>query len=229
MSRHRTAEEAKTEHIAKMGHTLGHLYDALWQEVAWLYKKWGEYVSLFGTNLDRINQLNRAAPAFFRVVQDSLWEDVLLHIARLTDPPQTAGKQNLSFQRLAQNTADSSVAHQVEKLTANALESTAFARDWRNRKLAHRDLHLALGQGAVPLVPASRAQVKECLASLAAILNTVSAHYLDSTTMFDIGTSAAGAESLLYFIDIGLRVEDEKHERLRRGDYRLDDVEHRSL
>lgn len=228
MSSYRTAAEAKADHIAKMGQGLGHIYDALWQEIAWLYTKWGEYVALFGTSESRIDLLNKAAPAFFRVVQDSLWEDILLHIARLTDPPRSAGKQNLSFQALAQFTDTSAIASQVAQLTAKALESSAFARDWRNRKLAHRDLNLALGQIAEPLAPASRAQVKECLASLAAILNVVSEHYLDSSTMFDVETSHAGAESLLYCIDDGLRYEDERTERFRRGEYRSDDLE-RSL
>jgi hypothetical protein len=85
-STHRTSDEAKIERIAKMGEELGELYDALWQQVAWLYQKWGEYVVLFGTKPSRVELLNLAAPKFFRIVQDTLWKDVLLHIARLTDP-----------------------------------------------------------------------------------------------------------------------------------------------
>ena len=94
----RTPEEARTEHIRVMGEELGSLYDALWQEVAGLHGKWSEYAALFGTRESRVDLLNQAAPYFFRIVQDSLWEDVLLHIARLTDPPKSAGKSNLTVQ-----------------------------------------------------------------------------------------------------------------------------------
>jgi hypothetical protein len=212
-----------------MGNELGRLYDALWQEVAWLHVKWREYVTLFGTTPSRIELLNKAAPSFFRVIQDSLWEDVLLHIARLTDSPRSMGKHNLSFRQLAKIALDLNIASQIEKLTAAALETSAFARNWRNRKLAHRDLHLALGQGAEPLPPVSRAQVKEALATLSAILNAVAAHYLDSTTMFDVDTTSQGAEALLYCIDDGLRFEEERHQRISRGECRQDDLQHRSL
>lgn len=227
--RHRTAEESKADHIERMGNELGRLYDALWQEVAWLHVKWREYVTLFGTTPSRIELLNKAAPSFFRVIQDSLWEDVLLHIARLTDSPRSMGKHNLSFRQLAKIALDLNIASQIEKLTAAALETSAFARNWRNRKLAHRDLHLALGQGAEPLPPVSRAQVKEALATLSAILNAVAAHYLDSTTMFDVDTTSQGAEALLYCIDDGLRFEEERHQRISRGECRQDDLQHRSL
>ncbi|WP_407690639.1 AbiU2 domain-containing protein [Rhodocyclus tenuis] len=70
-----------------MGGEIGKVYSALWQEVAWINKKWNQYVELFGTSPERIELLNRAAPSFFRTFQDSLLDDVLLHLARLTDPP----------------------------------------------------------------------------------------------------------------------------------------------
>jgi hypothetical protein len=59
--------------------------------------KWGEYVELFGTKPSRIDLRNRAAGGFFRVVQDGLWEDVLLHVARLTDAPRSGGRANLTI------------------------------------------------------------------------------------------------------------------------------------
>lgn len=92
----RTADQALAENIRVMGKDLGELYSALWQEVAWVHSKWAEYVQLFGVKESRIDLLNRAAPRFARLLQDSLWEDVLLHIARLTDPAKSMGKSNLN-------------------------------------------------------------------------------------------------------------------------------------
>ena len=42
----RSADEAKADNIHAMGEELGLLYDALWQQVTWLYSKWEEYVEL---------------------------------------------------------------------------------------------------------------------------------------------------------------------------------------
>ena len=77
-----------------MGEELGSLYHALWQEVVWLHTEWGEYVQLYGTKPSRIRLLNEAAPSFFRLVQDGLFETTVLKIARLTDPPKSLGKPN---------------------------------------------------------------------------------------------------------------------------------------
>src|SRR2546430_16292006 len=65
--------------------------NALWNEVAWLHAKWHEYKELYGEKPPRLELLNRASGFFFRIVQDTLWENTLLHLARLTDPSRSAG------------------------------------------------------------------------------------------------------------------------------------------
>ena len=97
----RTAEQSLAEHIEIMGAEVGSIYSALWQEIAWIHKKWAQYVALYGTNPARIKLMNHVAPSMFKTVEDALWADVLLHLARLTDPPKSAGKRNLSIQQLA--------------------------------------------------------------------------------------------------------------------------------
>ena len=205
-----------------MGSELGELYSALWQELAWIHAKWGEYVALFGTSPGRIDLLNEVAPKFFRTVQDSLWEDVLLHLARLTDSPRSMGKDNLSVRSLPELPSLNSTLLPIEGLVASAVATTAFARDWRNRKLAHGDLSLALGQAVQPLVPASRQAVKDALKALIAILNALSEEYLDSTTMFE--SDDADAVALLYVLRDGLRYESERRERVKTGTYTPEDL-----
>jgi hypothetical protein len=86
MAHYRSEPEIKQYYIERMGTQLGTFFYALWQEVAWLYIKWQEYIELFGKKPSRVDLLNNAAPLFFRIVQDALWYDILMHIARLTDP-----------------------------------------------------------------------------------------------------------------------------------------------
>ena len=225
----RTAAQAKADHIAKMGNEIGTIYSALWQEVAWINKKWAQYVELFGTSPERIELLNRAAPSMIRTVQDTLWEDVLLHLARLTDPPRSMGKANLSVRQLAALLVSSPIKANAESLAVAALDACEFSRDWRNRRLAHRDLDLALDRAVQPLAPASRATVKASLAALEELLNAVSLHYLDSTTLFDLGPGGEDAVSLLYLLRDGLQFRDDRLARIKRGEQRPGDLKHEAL
>src|SRR5665811_344126 len=95
--------------------------------------------------------------------------------------------------------------------------------------IAHKDLQLAMRTGAEPLMPASRAKVKEVMGSISDILNALSTHYMDSTTMFESIGDSGGALSLLYVLGDGLRAEKERQERLKAGDYREADSQARDL
>lgn len=229
MARSETYDGIKKRHVESMGEDLGLLFDALWNEVAWLYAKWNEYVELFGTKPSRIDLVNRVAPLFFRVVQDTLWEDTLLHIARLTDPPKSMGKHNLTIERLDDMVTDDQAKTNITKLIKVAKEKADFCRDWRNRHIAHRDFHLAMDEGAEPLKSASRAKVKEALEAISAVLNAISVHYTGSTIGFDSMPSPGGAVSMLYVLDDGLQAEKEKQERIGAREYRADDFKPRDL
>ena len=225
----RTAEESRAHYIERMGEPLGGVYSCLWQELAWLYSKWNEFKTLFGTKRSRIDLLNNAAPHFFRVIQDSLWEDTILHIARLTDPPKSVGKDNLSVQLLPALVSDTTLSAELERLIDAAKEASEFCRDWRNRRLAHRDLDLALGDAAVALKAGSREKVGKALDALAKILDAVSTHYLDSSTMFDMGGNIGGGDCLLRIIHDGLKAEENLMERIREGNILPDDFNHPDL
>jgi hypothetical protein len=229
MSPHRTADEVKQHCLDSMGEELGRFYHELSNELDWLYIKWSEYVELYGTRPARVEMLNKAAGGFFRVVQDALLDDVLLHIACLTDPSMSAGRRNLTVRGVPDLIDRPMLRRSIEKRIDAAVQCANFARDWRNRRIAHRDLALALEQGAEPLMPASRAKCKKAIQAITEVLNKVSSAYLGSTTVFDSLENSAGAISLLYVIDDGLRVEDEREARFRSKDYRPDDYQRRDL
>ena len=70
MSRFMSAEEVRLDHLAKMGSDLGPVFNAIHNEVGWLYVKWDQYRALFGTKPGRIDLLNEGAPLFFHIMQD---------------------------------------------------------------------------------------------------------------------------------------------------------------
>jgi hypothetical protein len=232
MSQSRTADESKQDYVQLMGEPLGKIFHALWQEMAWLYTKWGEYVALYGTKPGRIDLMNKSAPRFFRIVHDSLWEETLMHIARLTDPAETGKtekKENLSIQRLLLMVPDETLKQSLEEKIETAKGKSEFCRDWRNRRIAHIDLQLAIEDGINPLQPASRVAVKEALSAIADVLNTVTLHYNDSTTRFDVPNGYGGGESLLHVIDDGLKMDEERAMRIQSGDFRESDFEPRDI
>ena len=97
MSGEQTADQVKKENLDKLGPQLGPVFSELRDDLAWLQVKWGEYRELYGTSSERIELMNSAAGLFFRILQDAMWEDALLHLCRLTDPAVMGSKKNLSI------------------------------------------------------------------------------------------------------------------------------------
>lgn len=190
-----------------MGEALGSQFDALFREVAWLHFRWGEYVELVDSPT-RVEVLNQAASALFRIILEALWEQTLLHIARLTDRPKSLGKENLTILNLPELVNDHEMKKTLVELVETAESKTKFCRDWRNRHIAHRDLDLAMNKSAKELDTASISLVDEALASIAKVLNEVSLHYTDGALHFTRGVGGAGnALRLLHLLNHGMRAQ----------------------
>jgi hypothetical protein len=178
----------------------------------------------------RIDLMNKVAPLFFRVVQDSLFEVTLLHIARLTDPPKSAGKENLTVKRIPLLVSDQRLSGVLKSKIEVAVQKSEFCRDWRNRLIAHQDLKLAIEEEGINLLPpANREMVQKALDSIADVLNTVIYHYKESEIGFGFTYGNGGGESLLYIIDDGLRAEEERTKRIKNGDFREEDFQARDI
>jgi hypothetical protein len=218
MGENRTADQVRDDQVRVLGPELGAFYHALQNEVTWVYAKWLEYRKLFASSEKRVDLLNEAAGFFFRVVQDVLWEDVLLHIARLTDPPKSAGKPNLTIQRLANLIPEPHVAADVRNLVSEAVEKCSFAKEWRHRRLAHKDLDLALEAAhATPLPGVSRQAVTEALEAIASVLNEVESHYFDSEVGFEHFLAPDDAEALVHHLAVAIRNDKRQRERFQQG------------
>lgn len=119
--------------------------------------------------------------------------------------------------------------NEIKRLIDSAIQKADFCRDWRNRRLAHKDLKLSLSDEAVPLKPASREKVKDVLEAISSIMNAIAGHYMDTTIIFDGLTRLKGAEALLYIIDDGIKAEMRRRERIRTRKYNEDDLKNRNL
>jgi hypothetical protein len=76
-----------------------------------------------------------------------------------------------------------------------------------------------LQQSATELAMANRKRIKNAVAAIAAVLNAVSGHYLKSETRFDVAGTHGGSGPLLYVLHAGLKAQDQRAERLKKGAY----------
>lgn len=199
-----------------MGEQLGTVYHLLWNECAYLHVRWDEYVEMFGSDQERFDVMNAVAPGFFKSVQDSLWESILLHLCRFADPAKVAYRKTLSLETLLAIPG----THQVPNIALRVAEAKLkikFAQDWRNRSIAHNDLERALDKGAKPLAPASRLHVKEALAAIARVLEAIESHFTGSDLIFGGHRARWGGMNLLAELRLVQRLRKEREERLQRG------------
>lgn len=206
--------------VAAMGEPLGKQYTVLFRELTALHLYWKEFIELFGTNDKRIDRLNRSAPGFFQMVQEQQFETNMLHIARLTDPPKSVGKDNLTFLNLPNLVTDTSLKDHLDLLVEEAKTKTEFCREWRNRRFAHQDLLLATRDPkAVKLDAPRKETVNAALAALADVLNAIERHYFRGTCDFDAVWAHKGAAALLFTLGFGVRAREEMENKIASGKF----------
>jgi hypothetical protein len=198
--------------VQAMGEDLGQVYYDLFRELVWLHYKWEQYCELFGKDQQRVELLNKVAPRFFGYLQHTLFDDIQLHLARLTDPPQTgSGKnQNLTMRRFTQLIADPKFKSEVEKLLEEVEQKCEFARQWRNKVLAHLDVNTRAKPQLLP--PRTRKQVKDALEAMRHLMNSIAKHYGLAEFFYEMIPKVGDAATLVHRLEKCLQ--KEKQERL---------------
>jgi hypothetical protein len=165
------------------------IYEALYQQVSYLYAKWGVFCQLYGSTKEVVDLLNNSAPSFFRICEDVLVDDILLNISRLTDPKQTFKRDNLSLERLVHSIDEvqfPKLKDEIEKLLAKAKDKCTFARDLRNKRIAHNDLSTKLQVNPNPLPTVTRKKIEDALESICNVMNAVAGYFEDSTVAYEL-------------------------------------------
>ncbi len=224
MGSHLTAEEITTKYVAAMGDPIGRSFALLSDHVAWLFFKWADYKEMF-ESVDRIELMNTVASPFFSQLQITLRADILLHIRRLADQKKVAGKHTLSlkgFQRLLPPNPDKRFANDLSAVIEEMDRKAAFAKLWRDTKLAHLALPAFAGGEAVALEPADKTNIEGALLAIGEVMNCISRHFLKEETAWDspIGISI-GVPNMMHYLRKGLiaqRAEDaERFAKITEG------------
>ncbi|WP_296745747.1 hypothetical protein [Mesorhizobium sp.] len=161
---------------------------------------WRHYEILFEEGELRRTLLHRIAPVFFGDLNQLLIEQLVLQICRLTDPPVTMGRTNLTIDYVI-GEADFSGAPadqaRIKTLRDGIHDFRSKIVPARNRLIGHLDRDAVMaGQ---PLGPASDAEWKQFWDDLEQFLQLVHTRYVDPNGHFmlnDVGTSS-DADSLV--------------------------------
>lgn len=187
----------KAEYISSLGNELGSYFYALHREVIELNIVWQQYRQLFGEDAETIGVLNSTAGLFFKVIQDELWDSVLLRIATLTDASEMKGRKNLSLRALPGLMPSAELSDELKLLCDEALAEAEFAREHRNKRIAHNDHDYHLSIAAVPLSGISRLKVESMLHAIRNVMSFVQTKLRDVDCRYEIFVDHSGARSLV--------------------------------
>ena len=174
--------------------TFDEFLDALNAEWARGIARHDEFERLYG-KVEHVALLNRIGGAFFAELQRILWDDLLLGVTRLTDPPGAGRAANLTIQRLPEFCGPVKLPmKELEEQLKAAVEAAEFARSHRNKRISHKDLDHVISPDKLP--PATLEHIRKALDAVHAVLQTVNVKYRQ-TSLGETVTVVEGVNSFL--------------------------------
>lgn len=175
-----------------------------------------EYRELFGSP-QKVEILKWAAPDFFHRMQWTLFADVVLAIARLTDPPESCNQPNASIKRLIKELSASASSASIAKwnnLDAQLDDAKRCLKDVRHKLLAHDDLAIYVQGAAAP--NASLADVAKVLDAMRRLVNAIEEDFLQTVVSYELTIEAlGGAECLMRRLNLAKTADAENQDKRR--------------
>jgi len=182
---------------------INRIYTALFREVCPVHRYWGAFRHLFVSGQDVVDVLNDAAGDFVGIIQRLLAHEIVFAIARLTDPKQSAGQQNLCLEQLVHSIDVSQhpqLRQNIEDIYAQSKSKFSFAKVYRNKLLAHHDLATKLGDLSEPPIPTT-VDIEDGLKGIRNVMDAVPRYFagLDVATVnyYDLVTHHGGENRLI--------------------------------
>ena len=165
-----------------------------------LHVVWRQYRELYADG-DTIEVLNRTAGLFFKIVQDELWDSMLLGICRMLDPAEqgwgTKLRTNLTLYSLPPLITDLVLREKVTEACVSASKLAAFAKNHRDKRIAHQDHGYAMNPALFEMSGVSRQDVENTLEALRKVLRLIEAHYNDADVLYEKVVLVSGADRLI--------------------------------
>lgn len=194
-------QETKLRYEQKLGTEFGAVFYGLYSNWASARVRYKEFRILFNSR-ENVELLNGVGGYFFGDIQEVLWDNLMLHVCRLTDPIKSSGKKNLTINWLPKYCEEDYPDHHgsIEKLTECASETTKFARDWRNRRISHTDLSWSIDSNPNPLADASLLKLEKSLNYIHAALNFVSMYVMNNGEIANDVSYQPKAQALVAYV-----------------------------
>jgi hypothetical protein len=199
---------------------LKEIYESLVSEFTIVCLKWQTAKDLFGHSQERVDLLNRTATDFFHICQTTFRDEVFIGLSRLTDPLQSAGKDNLCLQRLYEQLHPDDLPKFFPNFGERISEAQRLCepfRTYRHKKLAHLDLSVALSSPSESLPQITIGQIDEAVTAVGDALNSFGQYFFDITTYFQMISQRAGVRSLTYYLERGEQAVQEEQRRKLEG------------
>ena len=198
------------------------LWDDLQSEVVFIHERWIYYRQLYARSEKRIELLNETAAHFFGVLEFVLFDDTVLALSRLIDPAGNQHQKNAVLEQLVVDPevqAHPALAQELGTLLDMVKAACESFRRIRNKRIAHRDLHVALGLATTPLPGVSRQTVEDALKAIRAFMNCIQGFFEDAETLYEEFASTEDGDALVEWLRRGKAYEEAEMEGLIPMDY----------
>ncbi|MFC1946078.1 hypothetical protein ACFLW1_02635 [Chloroflexota bacterium] len=153
----------------------------LCQEVESLVNEWDLYVGLFGS-VENTEVLDEMAPGCFRIIEESLRDDMTMTICRLSDPStDNSGNKNISMDILS---GECIMIEGIPELLQDFAKACAQIEKVRNKLVAHNDMKVKVNPQDNILLGVGRKEIDIIVGLAIIILQKVYEHFTNSSIGF---------------------------------------------
>lgn len=157
--------------------------------------KWRVYRAFYDTNKERVELLNSVSGTTARIIQDALYDDVILSLCRSADPATSVGKSNNSFASLL-GLLDSATFNLDLSTRIKQLQDLCQPlRNRRNWHVAHSDSQAVFSGDEMGLV--SKREVNEVIEAARSTLVFIYSEIFDMRISTEI-VSDYGADEIAF-------------------------------
>lgn len=156
---------------------LRNLFEALNKEITGLHTIWELYVQFYGTSDENFEIMNASAPQFFAILQNLLFNELVMILNRLTEKATTFGKANASLEQLIDQLdveQDANLVSSLKERLLNIRDNYSAFRTWRDKMLSHNDFAIALQGESRDLPGITRKQVETAIREITEFINEFS-------------------------------------------------------
>ena len=161
--------------------------------------RFNEFKKLFGSQEDVLLLNELTGGGFSWDIQHALWDDLLLRVCRMTDPPGTRKKRNVTVRIIPQFVKEKKpeLLKDVQQCVNTAVQESEFARPTRNQRISHLDWDRAMGK-AKPSSNATLQQVGRALDAVHAVLFRIGIEFIGIEMVNDVYVPQRAGAFLAY-------------------------------